>query len=124
MSERTINVVVDAGWSPTDILQLYRGSENAADLASSSSVVRVDRKRVGNASVGSVISMTFDYSPADLCAALPVGVSVVDAAGNESTKTEILLQLNDPPTPPGRPDVAATANPGEAQLTWTASPDL
>lgn len=121
---RRVNITIEAGWLPTDTIHVYHGDENAADLASSGSVVQVAKVRVGSAAAGSVLPIDFDYVASDKCAALQIGVSVKDEAGNESAKLEAILQIEDPPLPPGRPNVAATANPGEAQLTWLASPDL
>ncbi len=121
MSRRTVLVPVLATWQPTDTLNLYIGDEDAADLASSASTSKVASIKVGNASTGDRIPISFSYSPNNICAQLPIGVSSIDAAGNESDEFEALMDLKEPPLPPGRPDVAATANPGEATLTWLAS---
>lgn len=122
--KRIARVTVLADWQPSDAIQVYIGQENAADLAASDSVKRVARMKVGNAAEGSVVEIAFEYAATDICATLPIGVSVIDEAGNESDKLEALLQLADPPDPPGRPNVSATANPGEATLAWLASADL
>lgn len=124
MSRRKANVTVESGWLPTDTILVYHGTENAVSLAASPTTVRISRLKVGGAAVGAVLTLEFDYSATDICGKLPMGVSMIDAAGNESSRTEGTLYLMDPPDPPGRPDVAATANPGEATLTWLASPDL
>lgn len=121
-----INVTVKATWSATDTLWLYRGSENAASLAAStpSGGTVVTKKQVGSAQTGALIAMPFEYRATDKCGRLPVGVTCVNAAGNESSVLEMQLDLDQPPVPPGQPDVAAGAGPGEATLTWAASPDL
>lgn len=125
MSRRIVNVTIEPGWLPTDTIRVYRGTENAADLASSASVQLVGRAKVGGAATGSIIAIEFDHVAQDKCGTLPIGVAVKDQAGNEHpSRKEGLMPLMDPPIPPGRPDVAATANPGEALLSWTASPDL
>lgn len=126
MSRRTVLVTVEATWQASDRLRLYRGSENAASLAASTphGGAEVMTKNVGNVQPGSTIALSFEYIPSDVCATLPVGVSCLDGSGNESAVLETVIEFMDPPEPPGRPDVAATENPGEAQLSWLASSDL
>ena len=68
--------------------------------------------------------ITYEYYPTDKCATLPLGVSIVDAAGNRTTGPEDTVQLADPPIGARSPAVAATANPGEVRLSWTESPDV
>jgi hypothetical protein len=120
----TVKVTVKDTWAATDKLRLYRGTEGAESLAASSSVVRVTDKQIGNAAVGSKLTITFQYRASSVCATLPIGVSCVDAAGNESALLEDVKSIAASPQAPGRPSVASTGTPGEARLTWLASPDL
>ena len=66
----------------------------------------------------------FDYSSSDKCATLPVGVKVRDACGNVSDVFETVVQLHDPPRGARNLQVAATASPLQARLTWDKSPDV
>ncbi|MEM6258035.1 MAG: hypothetical protein AAGI37_06940 [Planctomycetota bacterium] len=124
----TIQVPVNAAWLSIDKLRLYKGTEGAADLASSTPTGgnKVKDVLVGQAQAGSNYRITFNHRAANVCGQLPVGVSCIDAAGNESAVVELLVPLLQAPEPPGRPDVAATAgnDPGQAVLTWLASPDV
>ncbi len=126
MSKRTVKVTVEPTWLPGYTLRLYRGTENAGNLAAStpSGGVVVTTQKIGNAVAGSQITLSFQHRAKDIVGLLPVGVTCVDEAGNESPVLETIIQLADPPEPPGRPDVAGTGNPGEVTLTWAASPDL
>lgn len=126
MAKIRITVIVHASWVSTDKLRVYRGSENAASLAASTPTGGnlVETRAVGTAAPGSDLTFDFGYSPTDKCATLPVGVILEDAAGNQQTVLQTTVALRDPPRAPGRPSVAATANPGEATLAWAASPDL
>ncbi|MEO0477712.1 MAG: hypothetical protein AAF085_17340 [Planctomycetota bacterium] len=122
----TIEVPVDPSWQPDHKLRLYKGTEGAADLASSTPAGGSPFRdmTIGKAEAGSNYKISFDHRASSACTQLPIGVSCIDGAGNESAKVELLIDISQPPEPPGRPDVAATVNPGEAQLSWTASPDL
>lgn len=126
MAKLIAKVTRDASWADTDLLGFYIGSEGEADLASSTPAggTLVSSLRVGDVETGGEIELSHEYSPDDKCASLPIGVTIRDEAGNESAADESLITLSDPPQGPGRPDIAATANPGEATLTWLASPDL
>ena len=68
--------------------------------------------------------LNFAINADDKCSFVPLGVRVVDQAGNVSAELEQLLWLADPPM--GARDLVAapTANPGEVHLSWTPSPDV
>lgn len=66
-------------------------------------------------------TLEYEHLADDVCATLPVGVCIADAAGNESTKAEAVLQLSDPPQGARNLRVGSTGNIGEALLTWTPS---
>jgi hypothetical protein len=75
------------------------------------------------------LAIPFQLFPADKCASVPIGIRVVDAAGNVSAVIEQLLWLADPPV--GAHDLAvapiivsSSPVPGEVRLTWTLSPDV
>lgn len=126
MASIKLTIPVHASWGSTDQLLVYKGTENAANLAASTPTggSQAASREVGSAAPGSDIEITIGHSPTDRCAVLPVGVIVKDAAGNTQAVLDTTIALMDPPRGPGRPDVAATASAGEATLTWTASPDL
>ena len=169
MAVITATIPRDLDWLPDDTLELYVGTENAADLASSTPAggtlvaeispwpggvgkgglgapgLALGEFILGNnpgdgrmlGEPGSVLGygqlsiampapavIEYEYHATDKCATLPVGVSIVDAAGNRTTGPEDVVQLEDPPIGARSPAVAATANPGEVRLSWTASPDV
>ena len=112
MARLTITVTVPGGgWADDDKVQLFVGSENAADLAASTPTggTQVDERRVGQAEAGDTIELTHTHHSDDKCATLPVGVKLEDAAGNVSAVTETTVQLADPPEGVGQPDISSAA---------------
>lgn len=126
MARLRLTITIDAGWQPDDELLLMVGTENAVDLAASvpAGGEIVQRLVVGEAQAGETVVLEHEHFSQDKCATLPVGVAIKDTQGNVSVADEHLLALRDPPVGVGRPDVAATANPNEALLTWVESPDV
>ncbi|MEM6503957.1 MAG: hypothetical protein AAF711_00675 [Planctomycetota bacterium] len=124
----TVQLPIDPSWGDDHVLRLYKGKEGASNLAAStpSGGSPVKDIRLGRAAASSQFKISFDHRAANVCGQLPVGVSCIDAAGNESAVVELLVPLLQAPEPPGRPDVAATDNndPGQAVLTWLPSPDV
>ncbi|MEO0966691.1 MAG: hypothetical protein AAFY08_16485, partial [Planctomycetota bacterium] len=79
----------------------------------------------------STVTFAYRYASDDPCARLPVGVALVDAAGNVSPLAETVAQLADPPA--GVNDLAVSAADdgppdgaiaGAADLAWSPSPDV
>lgn len=67
--------------------------------------------------------LKFPYTPKDINASLPVGVSFVDSAGEESAVVETLVQIADPPR--GASNLRATQDiPRNVNLLWDPSPDI
>ena len=64
------------------------------------------------------------YNATDVADQLPVGVKVRDRAGNVSAVLETLAQLADVPKGARGLAITSTGNPGEARVSWTASPDV
>ena len=117
-------------WRAGDVVRLRLGSEEAPSLAASTPPGgRVAASASAAGPDGQAVSPTLSaiHAAQDKSAVLPLGVEVVDAAGNASDPYEGFVQLADPPAPAGRPTVAATANPptpGEALITFSPSPDV
>lgn len=125
----TANILIEASWEATDVLELVVGDEGAADLASSLGGGRVIARRAvwpDGVQVDGVThaQLQAHYPPTDKCATLPVGVRVRDAEGNVSDVEETLVQLADRPRGVRNVTIAATDNPLEVALTWTESPDV
>lgn len=132
----------------TDTLRLYIGTENATNLAASTpaggTLVLAQAALVNGqaetynwglgawgapgSSWGSGFTpaseITYQYKPIDKSCTLPVGVKIADAAGNESSVIETVIQIADIPQGVRNLAVQATLNSNEALLTWTASPDV
>jgi len=126
MARIKANITILAGWQPEDELVLMIGSENVASLALSTPAggVEVASLPVGDAIVGQAVTLEHDYDPTDKCASLPVGAATRDTQGNLSAAFEGVINLRDPPEGVPRPTIAATANPNEALIAWTLSPDV
>lgn len=128
MATLTVTATVPPSAVATDRARLYVGTENAGSLAASTPA---GGEFVEDIVIGDRSSVTFEHrlTPDDPCAALPVGVALVDAAGNASLATEQIVTLADPPA--GVNDLAVAiaddgggAIAGAADLAWTASPDV
>lgn len=142
MADLTIRVPVRSNWIESDHVQLFIGTENAADLAASTPAggtkVNDQSARPGNVQGGfgqgqfgagpfggaHTVVIKHTYRSTDKCASLPIGVKVVDQAGNVSAVYETVKMLADPPRGARGLAIAATANTNEAKLSWTASPDI
>lgn len=124
------NAAVLESWVPGDRVRLLIGSENASSLAASTPAggTVVADSAVGTLAAAGATSggktVERRVLPEDKCAVLPIGVDAADAPGNDSAEFETWVQLNDAPDAATDPLLAATANPNEALLTWTASPDV
>ncbi len=130
MARIRLSVPKIGSWQDDDRLVVLVGTENAADLASSTPPggTVAGRYRIGDHldAEGDDVVVELTLTPTDKCATLPIGVAVEDPAGNRSITWEYQgrLQLQDPPAGVGRPAASATANPNEALLTWDVSPDI
>ncbi len=145
MARITVRVPVRSTWSITDRLRLYLGTENAASLAASTPAGGTLAAEVPARGDGAAVYgwgegewgeggwggsafpravLVADYLSTDKCAQLPLGVRVIDAAGNESDVYEGAAQLADPPIGARDLTVEPTDDPLEALLSWTASPDV
>lgn len=117
-----VTVTIDPDWRGDDRLVLFFGSENAADLSSSTPS---GGTRVLDQAVVDGGTLEYRYTPTDKCATLPVGVAVQDAAGNLSALDETVVQLSDTPAGPTNLRVSQpTPGSSEALLEWDASPDV
>jgi len=134
-------------WLPSDTLQLWIGSENVASLAASTPAGGTLATEVlawgqGDAQDGygwgqgewgygewgnhnaPRAELEAEYTSADKCATLPVGVKVVDACGNVSVVFETTIQIHDPPQGARDVQVVANENTLEALVTWDESQDV
>jgi len=70
------------------------------------------------------VELEHEHLPTDVTAVLPIGVTVIDEAGNESSVLETVVAINDPPKGARGLGAAGTGTPGEVALSWTESPDV
>ncbi|MCC6679860.1 MAG: hypothetical protein IT445_03060 [Phycisphaeraceae bacterium] len=131
MAKITATVPVDADWTSDDVLRLTLGEEDAVNLAASAATTDVaDVPAKLGAGTATTRQLEAGYYPtpgSGKVAILPLGVAAVDSIGNVSELFDTFAQLNDPPDPPhagAAPGIAATANPGEATISWDASADV
>jgi len=133
MAELRITIDRDLDWLTTDQVELWIGSEDAPDLASSTPAGGVLRRSVPawpNASTKAAavaasepgsVTIVYTHRANHKCAVLPIGIKVRDAAGNASDVTETTAQLADPPRGVRGLTVGSTGSTGEAQLAWQAA---
>lgn len=70
------------------------------------------------------VALSADLRPVDRLARLPVGVDVVDGAGNVSAVVEQLVELSDVPAGVRDAQISAGASAGMARVTWTRSSNV
>jgi len=125
----TLNVTLDADHETDDVLQLRVGSAAGLSLANSTpSGGQVLLEQVvgslADADPAAIVELSASHRPAGGCGVFAVGATVRDAAGNVSPVFETFGEIADHPRGVTTLPLAATANPNEATLSWTASPDV
>ena len=131
MARLQLTGTIQGTWLDSDVLAVFLGTEDAADLASSTptggTLVRtLTVADARDASAPTRYKIELDYAPTigGKCATLPIGLACRDARGNASATDEGVVQLRDPPLGVARPTAAATENPNEATIEWALSPDV
>lgn len=116
---------------PDDFLQLRVGSGDRLTLAESTpagGIVLIEEPigEAANVDPPPTRTLKASHTPPgnERAAVLAIGITVKDKAGNVSTLFETFEEVADYPRGVTTLPVEATANPNEATLSWTASPQV